>query len=269
MTRRTRAASSTPRSTSASTSSTPRARTAPKARSAKRCAAGAIGRAVDEGVTGRCVRAARAPPSCARASNSSLERLGTDYVDIFHLHGVLADQYAHCVDVLLPELVRARDAGKIRFIGITERFGTDTDHAMLEARAARRSLRRDHGRPQPAEPVGAADRCFRLTRRERRRHADHVRGAPCVDESRERARAVVAQLIEAGAIDARASIATIRSASSPRIADVKSLVEAAYRFCRYERGAHVILTGTGSVEHLRENVDSILAPPLPSEITRA
>jgi len=48
---------------------------------------------------------------------------------------------------------------------------------------------------------------------------------------------------------------------------VKSLTEAAYRFCRHEPGAHVILTGTGSVEHLRENVESILAPKLPSEIT--
>ena len=61
----------------------------------------------------------------------SLSRLGTDYVDVFHLHGVLADQYAHCAEVLLPELVRAKAAGKLRFIGITERFGTDTDHAML------------------------------------------------------------------------------------------------------------------------------------------
>ncbi len=46
---------------------------------------------------------------------------------------------------------------------------------------------------------------------------------------------------------------------------IKSQVEAAYRFCRYETGAHVILTGTGSAAHLEENVASILAPPLPKE----
>ena len=28
----------------------------------------------------------------------------------------------------------------------------------------------------------------------------------------------------------------------------------------------MILTGTGSVEHLRENVEAILAPPLPAEL---
>ncbi|MEJ0066744.1 MAG: hypothetical protein WDM85_16110 [Caulobacteraceae bacterium] len=43
------------------------------------------------------------------------------------------------------------------------------------------------------------------------------------------------------------------------------MVEAAYRFCRYEPGAHVILTGTGDPEHLKANIESILAPPLPPE----
>ena len=42
-----------------------------------------------------------------------------------------------------------------------------------------------------------------------------------------------------------------------------SVVEAAYRFARHEPGCHVVLTGTGSVEHLEENVRSINAPPLP------
>ena len=46
----------------------------------------------------------------------------------------------------------------------------------------------------------------------------------------------------------------------------KGLVEAAYRFCRYEPGATVVLTGTGSKEHLTENVTSIMAEPLPSDI---
>ena len=49
--------------------------------------------------------------------------------------------------------------------------------------------------------------------------------------------------------------------------EVRSVVEAAYRFCRHEPGAHVILTGTGSPDHLRENVAAILAPPLPGELT--
>ena len=44
----------------------------------------------------------------------------------------------------------------------------------------------------------------------------------------------------------------------------RSLVDAAYRFARHEPGAHVVLFGTGDAEHLRSNVASILAPPLPA-----
>ena len=44
------------------------------------------------------------------------------------------------------------------------------------------------------------------------------------------------------------------------------MVQAAYRFCRHEPGANVVLTGTGSGEHLRQNVRAILAPPLRAEL---
>ena len=194
----------------------------------------------------------------------SLERLGTDYVDVFHLHGVLADQYDHCVDVLLPELTRAREAGKIRFVGITERFGVDMRHAMLA-----RALPDDHF---DVIMVGhnllnpsARRSVFPLTRA-------HDVGTLIMFAVRraltspESVRAIVETLIEAGAIDTDRVDRADPLAFVTTHPQVKSLVEAAYRFCRYEPGAHVILTGTGSVEHLRENVESILAPPLPDEI---
>lgn len=45
----------------------------------------------------------------------------------------------------------------------------------------------------------------------------------------------------------------------------ESIVDAAYRFARHEPGIDVVLFGTGSVEHLRANIASILRPPLPAE----
>jgi aryl-alcohol dehydrogenase-like predicted oxidoreductase len=45
--------------------------------------------------------------------------------------------------------------------------------------------------------------------------------------------------------------------------DAATLPEAAYRFCRHERGVDVVLTGTGNAEHLNENIAAILKPPLP------
>jgi aryl-alcohol dehydrogenase-like predicted oxidoreductase len=44
-----------------------------------------------------------------------------------------------------------------------------------------------------------------------------------------------------------------------------SLPDTAYRFCRQEPGLHVVLSGTGNVHHLEENVASIMRPPLPLE----
>ena len=46
-----------------------------------------------------------------------------------------------------------------------------------------------------------------------------------------------------------------------------SLPEAAYRFCRHTPGIDVILSGTGSLAHLEQNIRSINAPPLPPAIT--
>ena len=42
-----------------------------------------------------------------------------------------------------------------------------------------------------------------------------------------------------------------------------SVSDAAYRFVRHEPGVDVVLFGTGNKEHLKQNIASILKPPLP------
>ena len=42
-----------------------------------------------------------------------------------------------------------------------------------------------------------------------------------------------------------------------------SVVDACYRYVRYEPGVDVVLFGTGSPAHLKTNIDSLLKPPLP------
>src|SRR5262245_4131685 len=234
----------------------------------------AVGHAI-RGKRDRVVLSTKALPSGASGPMSaaelreslerSLQRIGTDYVDVFHLHGVLADQYAHCVDELVPELERAKEAGKVRFLGITERFGTDTNHTMLQ-----RSLPDDHfdvimvghNLINPSARTSVFPRTIEQDVGTLIMFA--VRRALT---SPERASNVVDTLISSGTlntdgIDRADPLGFVTS--HPR---VKSLVEAAYRFCRYEPGAHVILTGTGNVVHLRENVESILAPPLPDDVS--
>lgn len=194
----------------------------------------------------------------------SLRRLGTDHVDVFHLHGVQGGQYDHCAEVLVPEMKRARAAGKIGYLGITEHFGGDTGHAMLP-----RALADDHF---DVIMVGfnlvnpcARERVFPLTLARdvgtlimfavRRQLSD-------AGALREAVAGLVARgEVDAGLVDASDPLAFLRDHVG-----IGSVVEAAYRFCRHERGAQVILTGTGDVAHLEANLAAIAAPALPADV---
>lgn len=196
----------------------------------------------------------------------SLAQLRTDHVDIFHLHGVTAPQYPHCREVLVPELLRQKTAGKIRFLGVTERFSDDTAHAMLREALPDNlfdvvmvgfNLLNPSGRRTVLPATMAHDVGTLIM--------FAVRRALQNDES---IAAVVAQLLATGEIsasnfDPQSPLAFLREASSSA-----SIVEAAYRFCRHEPGAHVVLTGTGKREHLVANVAAILAPALPEDASR-
>ena len=200
----------------------------------------------------------------AKAVDDSLAALKTDYIDLYHLHGLTLDQYDHAVTVLLPELKRQQAAGKIRFLGVTEMFGRDTAHAMLE-----RALTDD---AFDVVMVGfnllnpsARTRVFPAT-------LSHDVGTLVMFAVRralsdpEALRDAVAGLIEGGEVDAGQidhgdPLGFLRDR-----ADVGSVVEAAYRFCRHEPGAQVILTGTGDVTHLEANVAAIQGPPLAGDV---
>ncbi|HZZ89998.1 MAG TPA: aldo/keto reductase [Caulobacteraceae bacterium] len=201
----------------------------------------------------------------ARYVDDSLRKLATDHIDVFLLHGVTLPQYDHATTVILPELQRLQEAGKLRFIGASEQFGGDTGHALLG-----KALGEDD--PFDVVMVGfnllnpsARRRVFPLTKakdvgtlimfavRETLSHPDQLRK-------------VVGELIERGEInpakvDAADPLGFLRDAPG-----APSVVEAAYRFCRHEPGAHVILTGTGDPAHLKANVDAILARPLPAAV---
>ena len=76
---------------------------------------------------------------------------------------------------------------------------------------------------------------------------------------------VATELVEQGHIDGAAVDLDDPLGFLVHEGGAASVVEAAYRFSRHEPGCHVVLTGTGSIDHLEENVRSINAPPLPSE----
>ena len=71
------------------------------------------------------------PVAVTSALDPSLKRLATDHVDVYLLHAVPAELYPRVVDSVLPVLLKLRAAGKLRWIGLTEAFGSDRGHAML------------------------------------------------------------------------------------------------------------------------------------------
>jgi L-galactose dehydrogenase len=97
-----------------------------------------------------------------RRVEASLSRLGLDYVDIFHFHAVSPAAYEHHRDVLAPALVRLKEQGKVRHVGITETSPNDPEQKML-ARAIQEA---------PWEVIMLAYSLMNVTRSSRRHSAE-------------------------------------------------------------------------------------------------
>lgn len=194
-----------------------------------------------------------------------LRRLGTDYVDVFNVHGVTPEEYDHTRDVLVPVLRRLQEEGKVRFLGVTEQFIVDTSHAMLQ-----RALAEDDC--WDVVMVGYSLVNF----------SAETTVLPLVREKHVGTQlmfAVRRALSQPGALSELMDRLVATGKTDPASFDLgdplgfligpgggDSLPDAAYRFARHESGMDVILSGTSSVEHLRANATSINAPPLAPEI---
>ena len=193
--------------------------------------------------------------------DASLVRLGVDHVDVFQVHAVAPADYAQVRQEIVPALLKARDAGKLRFIGITETSPNDPGQVMLN-----RATQDDvwdtlmvafHMMHQVARtqvfPFTQANRIGTLL-------MFVVRG---IFARPAQLAATLKALAAEGTIPATfgETEAPLDFLISPEGAD--SLTDAAYRYARHEPGADVVLFGTGDPEHLRRNIASILRPPLP------
>lgn len=205
----------------------------------------------------------RSPDEFAEGIDESLHRLGTDYVDLYLIHGIRPDHYAYARDHILPVLHKAIEQGKVRHASVSEVWIHDPGHEMLQLAL-----------PDDVFDVvmvgfnllnpSARQRVFPLTRRQNvgTLNMFSVRAALSKpDKLRELMRTLMDEgRLRDGEIDADHALDFL---TAPGIA--RSLPEAAYRYVAHEPGVDVVLTGTGSVEHLEENVRSILADPLPAD----
>lgn len=196
----------------------------------------------------------------------SLKLLGTDYIDVYHLHGVEPKDYGFAKERLLPVMRRLKEQGKIRFIGVTEGFVLDPSHQMLQS-----SLAEDVW-----DVVMVGFNMLNPSARKTILSATMEKGVGVLNmfavrralSQPQRLQSLCAELIALKAIDSDGLNPSDPLGFVLQMSDAATLPEAAYRFCRHQPGIHVVLTGTGNPEHLRENVAAILKPALPEAVVR-
>jgi len=195
--------------------------------------------------------------------DNSLRELQTDCVDIFHFHAVRPQDYARVRDEYAPVLLREKEKGKFRHLGLTETPPNDPDNTMLQSAV--------HDGIWDSIMLG-----FHMMHQGPRRHAfPHtqangigtllmfvVRGIFSIPG---RLESTMADLAAEGRVpewlgDQDNPLGFLIHGDG----GADSVIDAAYRYARHETGTDVILFGTGSEEHLRTNMASILAPPLPA-----
>lgn len=160
-----------------------------------------------------------------RASvENSLVQLRTDYVDVLFVHGVAPQEYQRCVEEMLPVMRQLQRDGKIRFVGLTESFDADPQHAMLAQ----------------ALPQGFWD-CAMF-------------GYSPLNRS---AADVVLPLARDHGVGTMV-MRPVRDVAAQGASACLSSVPAHYAFCARTDGVHAVLTGTGSLSHLADNVASIV-----------
>ena len=199
-----------------------------------------------------------------RRVEAALRRLGLDYVDIFHFHAVAPAAYDHHRDVLAPALIKLKEQGKVRHIGITETSPNDPEQRML-TQAIQEAPWEVTMLAYSLMNQGARRRIFPITRRRGIGTLLMFVVRNLFSKAAYR-HDIFATLVEQGHLDS--SILADGDPLGFLVAEgaAESITDAAYRYARHEQGADVILFGTGDKAHVKDNVDSILRPALPPPI---
>jgi aryl-alcohol dehydrogenase-like predicted oxidoreductase len=202
-------------------------------------------------------------PKVLASLDASLRRLNTDYVDIFHLHGLSPGNYDRAIAEIVPGLLREKDKGKFRHLAVSEAGPRDPEHTMLvralEERVWEVFMLGFHMLHQNARSYvlprtrarGIGTLCMFVVR--------NIFSKP------DALKKTLAELASEGKVPAAIAAEENPLGFLVHADGAESVVDAAYRFVRHQPGIDVVLFGTGNVAHLRANIASILRPPLPAE----
>ncbi len=204
------------------------------------------------------------PALLAEGVNESLKRLLTDYVDVMMFHGPLPDEYPELIERVAPTMVRLREEGKVRAVGISTRYATDPAQVTGE-----RALMED---PDLFDVVmlkygmlnqHAADEMFPLA-------TEHDVGVMNMATIRDKLPdpARLEQLIQEWKNGGKIAADSL-PAEDPLgwlvHDDVDSVISAGYKFGADHPAVSTVITGTASIEYLESNVAALETPRLPAE----
>ena len=202
------------------------------------------------------------PEQLVASCERSLKRLGCETIDIFQFHGLVPSNYRQAVERLYPTMERLREAGKIRFIGVTEYFFRDPEHQMLLA-----ALEDDLW-----DTIMVKYGIMNLAAEWEVLPLAQEKNVGVLNMSAVRVKMTRPDVLEEtialwkeegfigpDALPARGPLDFLVHDGVP------SVVAAGYKFGISHDAISTLVIGTGNVAHLKENIDTILGDPLPEE----
>src|SRR3954453_4981210 len=201
------------------------------------------------------------PKKAVASLDRSLSELGTDYIDDYQMHGVAPRAYRHALEEIAPALLREKEKGKFRHLGITETAPGDPTHEMTR-RASQDGVWDVVMVAFHMMHQNARDAVFPLTRQ-------YGVGTLLMFAVRnifsrpERLTLTVRELADAGELPREIADDLDPLGFLLHQDGASNIIDAAYRFVRHEPGVDVVLFGTGDTGHLQRNIESLLKPPLP------
>ena len=193
---------------------------------------------------------------------NSLKELKTDYLDVFHLHGVAPKDFDHAIS-LVPELIREKEKGKFRFLGITESSPVDHDQItiskalntnyfdviMLAFSIMNQSAKKNILPKTMSKNIGTMSMfvvrsLFSMKGRLKQDIYGLVKNKQLPEWLLDEKEPLEYFLKDSGA---------------------NNIIDACYRYVRHQKGIDTVLFGTGDIDHLKKNIRSIVNSKLSDE----